>query len=179
VAAKRLTFGAALLALTACGLDTVSTEQAPCPRIVILADGADLTRFRPDAGRDLTGLVVDARLVGFTARCDFTGRDRTALEVRVTPRFEAERGPGAAGRTAELPWFAALTNPGDAELLDRPGFTARATFAPNTARAVVDGQTARLTFPVGTDRPASAHTIRLSFQLTPDELALNRARGPR
>lgn len=180
------------LALAACGggdreaandpasrTNPLAAERAPCPRIVILGDGADLTRFRPGGDRDLTAMVVDARIEGFNAQCDYASRDRSALTVRVTPRFEAERGPAAEGRTADLPWFVALTDPGDAAVLDRQSFTARATFPPNVPRTAVIGQPTRMTVPLPAGARAQDYTIRLSFQLSPEELARNRARGPR
>jgi hypothetical protein len=188
VCGQALVLGATL-ALAACGgredaegartIATLANELAPCPRIVILGDGADLTRFRPGGDRDLTAMVVDARIEGFNASCDYANSARDSLAIRLTPRFEAERGPAAEGRTAELPWFVALTDPGDQSVLDRRGFAARASFPPNTPRATVIGQQARLAVPLRPGARAQDYTIRLSFQLSPEELAHNRARGPR
>lgn len=170
------------LALAACG-GTAGTapagDTAPCPRIAILAEGADLTRFRDGGARDLTALTLDARITGFDARCDFAGRDRQELEVRVTPRFAAERGPAAQGATADLPWFVALSDAGDSTVFTRLTDTTRITFQPNVQRATATGRTARLTMPIGGERRAADYVVRLSFQLTPEELALNRQRGPR
>jgi len=156
-----------------------SASQAPCPRIVILADGADLTRFRAGASGDLTALTADARIAGFEANCDFASRDRSALNIRLTPRFEVERGPAAEGRTLDLPWFVALTDAGDERLLDRQAFTSRVAFGPNVVRTTIQGQTARLSMPLGQGVRAADYTVRISLQLSPEELALNRARGPR
>ncbi len=186
--AGRIAAGALALGLAACGGGSeeaprsraeavVAAGQAPCPRIALLADGADLTRFRPGAPRDLPGLTLDARITGFDARCDFTDRARSALEVRITPRFEAERGPAAAGRTAELPWFVAVTDPADQRVVARTAAATRVDFPANVARASATGQPVRITVPGGAE--ARAHIVRLSFQLTPEELELNRARGPR
>lgn len=170
------------LALAACGSSGTPAPAggtAPCPRIAILADGADLTRFRPGAGRDLTALTFDARIAGFEARCDFAGRDRQELEVRITPRFEAERGPAAQGATADLPWFVALSDSGDTTVFTRLADTARVTFPPNVQRGSATGRAVRLNMPLGEGRRAADYVVRLSFQLTPEELALNRQRGPR
>lgn len=174
---------AAPLAVAACGSSPTggasSDSAAPCPRIALLADGADMTRFRPGAGRDLTAMTLDARITGFDARCDYASRDRRALDVRITPRFEAERGPAAEGRTVDLPWFVAMTDANDTAVLERVAATTRVTFAPNVPRAAATGQAVRLTVPLTEGQRASDYIIRVSFQLTPEELALNRARGPR
>lgn len=169
------------LALAGCGGSPAPTAAgaAPCPRIAILADGADLTRYRPGAARDLTGMVLDARIAGFDARCDFTGSDRATLDVRVTPRFQAERGPAASGNTADLPWFVAVTDAGDTEILSRVAATTRIAFAPNVPRTQAAGQAVQVSMPLTGGRRAGDYTVRVSFQLTPEELALNRARGPR
>ncbi len=169
------------LALAACGggNDRTSADAAPCPRIAILADGADLTRFRPGAGRDLTAQVLDARIAGFDARCDYASRDRRALDVRVTPRFQAERGPAFEGRSAELPWFVAMTDASDSTLLERVAATTPVSFPPNIPTATATGRAVRLTVPVDGEVRARDYILRLSFQLTPEELELNRTRGPR
>ena len=174
---------AGVVALAACGgsapTNPLMAGQASCPRIAILADGADVTRFQGAGVRDLTAMVIDARIAGFDARCDYAGRDRRMLDVRVTPRFQAERGPAAQGRTADLGWFVALSNADDTEVLDRQAFTTRVTFGANAPRASVNGQTARLQVPIGDGAAAIDYLVRISFQLTPQELAQNRARGPR
>jgi hypothetical protein len=166
--------------LAACGGGSApGTGQAPCPRIAILADGADLTRFRPGAPRDLTAMVVDARITGFDARCDFASRSANAVEVRVTPRFEAERGPAAEGRSVDLPWLVVLSDPTDQETLARlPGSTA-VTFPPNVARTLATGRTVVLTIPGTGEARIAEYPVRLSFQLTREELDFNRQRGPR
>jgi hypothetical protein len=53
------------------------------------------------------------------------------------------------------------------------------TFPPNVQRAEAVGRPVRVTVPLGEGRRAADYVLRLSFQLTPEELALNRQRGPR
>ncbi len=168
--------------LAGCGNSSrnpLDASSAPCPRIAILADGADLTRFRDGRSRDLTAMVADARISGFQARCDYASRDRRALDVRVTPSFEAERGPAAEGRVVDLPWFVALSDANDTTVLERIAGTTRLTFAPNTTHATGTGRTVQLTLPLAEGQRAQDYIVRLSFQLTREEVALNRQRGPR
>ncbi|WP_137178848.1 hypothetical protein [Roseomonas sp. AR75] len=169
----------AVLSLAGCGGGTSSTSQAPCPRIAILADGADLTQFRPGAPRDLTSMVLDARIIGFDARCDFAGRDRRAVEVRVTPRFEAERGPAAQGRSVELPWFVVLSDPADSVNLARVTSATQVSFPANVARAVAAARPAAIMVQPAEGTQVRDYLVRIAFQLTPDDLAYNRQRGPR
>jgi len=171
---------AAAALVAACGGagGTASGPPAPCPRVTILADGADLTQFRPGAVQDLAAVTVDARLIGFEARCDYTRR-RESVAVSVSAIFDVERGPaGAAIREARLPWFIAVTDAGDAQLIERQDYVTPVTFAPNENRVRVQSRPVRLNFPAE-ERLVENHNVRLSFQLTPEELALNRRRGPR
>jgi hypothetical protein len=183
MAAGAIRLGGLLAAslLGGCGIfdAPADTGPAPCPRIAILADGADLTRFAPGAPRDLTTQVLDARIVGFNARCDWASRDRRALGITVTPLFEVERGPAAEGRVVDLPWFVALSDPTDSQVIAREAYTLRVTFPANVQRAQQQGQRVRLTLPLPAGQRAAEYNLRISFQLTPDELALNRQRGPR
>jgi hypothetical protein len=184
VVAKGVAVVALPAMLAACGSsestsNVLTAGQAPCPRITILADGADLTQYVAGAPRDLTTMVLDARIAGFDAVCDYASRDRRALDVRVTPRFQVERGPAARGGSLDLPWFAAVSDAGDTDVIERQAFTARAAMASNQTRINTNGQAARLRLPIGDGVSAGNYVVRISFQLTPDQLAQNRSRGPR
>ncbi len=172
---------AALAALlpAACGGGGRSPSlPVACPRPGILADGADLTRWRPGPVRDLTTLVFDARLTGLNGTCR-PGRGDRSLEVTLTPAFAVERGPAGSGeRLAELPWFVAVVGPGD-EVLQRRSFVERLAFNRGETRAAGAGEPVRLSLPVGEERRATDYRIFVSFELTPEEVAVNRRRGPR
>jgi hypothetical protein len=124
-------------------------------------------------------MVLDARIIGFDARCDFAGRDRRAVEVRVTPRFEAERGPAAQGRSVELPWFVVLSDPADSVNLARVTSATQVSFPANVARAVAAARPAAIMVQPAEGTQVRDYLVRIAFQLTPDDLAYNRQRGPR
>lgn len=170
--------GAALLAGCGGGGSSALSPPAPCPRITVLADGADLTRFQPGAGQDLAAMTADARLIGFQARCDYTRR-REAVSVSVSAIFDVERGPAAGSmRQTNLPWFIAVTDLDDTQVIDRREYVTPVTFESNVNRVRVQSRPVSFSFPAE-ERLVENHNLRLSFQLTPDELALNRRRGPR
>ncbi|MES2710776.1 MAG: hypothetical protein V4653_04285 [Pseudomonadota bacterium] len=164
---------AGVMALGACGSEVQRT--APCPRITLLRDGADLTRFRPGAGQDLSVMTADARLTGFEARCDFADRGR-AIAIDITPAFAVEQGPAGTTSSIDLPWFVAVSDERDTRILDQQDYTTRARFPPNQSRAAVAGERVRLTLPAS---DVQAYNVRLSFRLTAEELAYNRRRGTR
>ncbi|MBR0657417.1 hypothetical protein [Plastoroseomonas arctica] len=164
---------AGVMALGACGSET--TRTAPCPRITLLRDGADLTRFRAGAGQDLSVMTADARLSGFEARCDFADRGRS-IAVDITPRFAVEQGPAGTTASVDLPWFVAVSDDRDTRILDQLDYTTRAAFPPNQSRALTLGERVRLTLPAS---EVETFNVRVSFRLTAEELAYNRRRGVR
>lgn len=171
---------AAAALLGGCGLNTgySTSPPAPCPRIAILADGADLTRYRPGAVQDLAAMTSDARLIGFQARCDYTDR-RRSVSVAVSAVFDVERGPAGTGqRSVVLPWFIAVTDSGDSQVIDRQEFTTAVSFEGNANRIRVTSRPVALNFPAD-ERMVENHNVRLSFELTPQQLETNRRRGAR
>jgi hypothetical protein len=113
--------GLSALILAGCGGRDVMSQrpQAPCPRVALLAEAADLTRYRAGARPDLGTMEVDARLLGFQARCDYAPRDG-GLDVILLVEASAERGPAATTAAAELPFFIAVTEEGETARLSLP-----------------------------------------------------------
>jgi hypothetical protein len=171
---------AAATLLGGCGLSTgySTSPPAPCPRIAILADGADLTLYRPGAVQDLAAMTFDARLIGFSASCDYA-RGRSSVVVSVSGIFDVERGPaGTAQRSVTLPWFMVVTDAGDSQVIDHQAYSTPVAFEGNANRVRVQSRPVALNFPAE-ERLVENHNIRLSFQVTPEQLAANRRRGAR
>jgi hypothetical protein len=170
---------AAGIAVAGCGGgNSFSTSPpAPCPRITVLADGADLTRHRDGALPDIAAMTSDARLIGFNASCDYTRR-REAVAVSISAIFDVERGPASTVPRVSLPWFIAVTDAGDGQIIERRDYVTPAEFAGNATRVRVASTPVVISLPAD-ERLVENHNVRLSFQLTPDQLALNRRRGPR
>ncbi len=173
------TLGAALLLvaslLAGCrGGTPTATFPPACPGAGILADAADLTRYR-SGGQDLTDMVLDGRITGVSGNCTRSDKDHLAVTLMVS--MQLTRGPAARGATPPVPFFVAVSEGG--RVLDKqvyrivPGFAANA----DTIRLTSDPVTLEL--PVGPDKRGSAYDVVAGFQLTPEELALNRRRGPR
>ncbi|MFZ6763186.1 hypothetical protein [Pseudoroseomonas sp. WGS1072] len=170
--------GGVLLLLAGCGgspAPLLAEATAPCPHVAVLADAADLTRFRPGGGRDLTAMTLNASLAGFQAKCDYAPK-HAGLDVTLTPAFTAERGPAAQGRTAQIPYMVAVAE--GESIRDRAAYVLQVEFPPNVARVRSEGEELLIRLP-GNPQEAAGKTIWLGFVLTPEELALNRERGPR
>ncbi len=165
------------------GLSSGGTGDAPviarpvvqCPNVGTPSDTGDVVRFsRPDS-RDLTDLVVSARITALNGSCRLVSRE-TAVEVTMTMGVEATRGPAAQGRTIQIPYFVAVAK-GNQEILDKAVYSMTAEFPANTQRVRMRGEEVRLTLPVSAEQPARAYTVYVGFQLTEPELALNRSRA--
>jgi hypothetical protein len=170
-------FGVLVLAglVAACGSSTKEQVLAPCPRVTILADGADLTRFRPGAPPDLAAMLVDGRIAGVGVTCDYIRGG--GVEVKVAAIMDVERGPATRGNRAEFPWFLAVTSGDDSQLVQRKDALLSVNFEGNQTRARVATAPESITFPAG--RNPAEFRVRVSFALSAEELDRNRRRGPR
>jgi hypothetical protein len=153
---------------------TAPDEFAPaCPALALLNDGADLTRFRPGNGRDVTDLVLDARLTEVPASCHSDGPRKVAATLHVTA--DLHRGPAATTRDVAVPYFVSIVSNGT--IIQEADYTLRSSFPPNIDRIRVNGDDIDMVFPVTSERSAAAYKIYVSFRLTPEELAYNRGRA--
>ncbi|MGI9128991.1 MAG: hypothetical protein ACR2IG_12330 [Roseomonas sp.] len=170
-------FGVLVLAglVAACGSSSQEKVLAPCPRVTILADGADITRFRPGAPPDLAAMLVDGRIAGVDVTCDYVRGG--GVEVKIATLMDVERGPATRGNRAELTWFLAVTSGDDSQLVERKDARLLVNFEGNQTRARVTSPPETLVFPAG--RSAAEYRVRVSFALSAEELDRNRRRGPR
>lgn len=164
--------------LAGCGGDQANLVPIACPQPGLLAEGANLTHYRPGPVQDLTTLEYDARLAGLNGECR-PGRGDRSIEMLLSTRFTVDRGAAAEGRVVDLPWFVAVIDVRDERILSRQSFVERVSFARNETRTTGSSAPVALSLPVGEARRAQDYRILVSFELTPDELALNRRRGPR
>ncbi|MEI6158204.1 MAG: hypothetical protein WCP77_00105 [Roseococcus sp.] len=166
------------LALAGCGGPQMDDLLVPCPALVLPTDLADLTRYNTGAQPDLSSLVLDARVTGIEGSCR-RGRRNQSVDSTIAVRFQMDRGPAAASRAVQLPWFIALLDSRTNEVVSRQSFVMNGQFAVNTTRANVTSQPVEISFPVGADRRVQDYRVLVGFQLSEDEVALNRRRGPR
>jgi hypothetical protein len=155
--------------LAGCG-DTTDAFAPPCPQLALLKDAADLTRF-DTKGNDITDMEVNARLVAVPGACKPGGRGKVAAPNRVT--MDLNRGPALAGRTVTVPYLVTVAE--GSRILDQQTYSITTTFPANVDKVRVTDTDISLNFPVTNQKTAAAYTIFVSYQLTPDQLAYNRA----
>ncbi len=163
--------GLAVSGLAGCG--SSGDRFAPaCPRPSILSDASNLNRYR-GSGRDFLDTTLQGRVVSINGSCRQDSKDFVAATVSVG--IELTRGPAAAGRETDVPFFVAVTE-GD-RVLDKQVYTIRAVFPENTDRLRLSGDSVDLRLPVTETLHADAYRVTVGFQLTPAELEAARRGG--
>jgi hypothetical protein len=152
-----------LPALAACGPGR-NQFAPPCPGQAILGDAADYNVYRSQGSRDLTDLVLHARIVNIQGSCR-EGDKKTQLAVTANIGVELSRGPAMAGRNIEVPVFIAVA---DGEtILDKRTYAMQVAFPPNVDRITVTPGDVNLVLPVSSGKSGAAYTIIAGFQTTP------------
>jgi hypothetical protein len=165
----------ALASLASCGPDkNVFAPACPQPRFV--QPLADLIRFRPGGGQDITDLVLQGRMLRVDGKCEY-GEKKTELQTTVTVVVDLQRGVAMQGRTAVVPVFVAITD-GDA-ITAKQVYNLQVEFPSNVDRATTSSPEVDMTLPISPTKSGAAYGIIAGFQLTPEELAINRQRSAR
>jgi hypothetical protein len=163
--AAALLLGSAAL-LSACG----SKPEAACPRGVIPADAANVTRFRDGPGRDLIDVVNEGEIQNILVQCTY---DKKVIDVDLQVAVAATRGPADRTGAADFQYFVAIVGP-DEKILTKQPFTVHFEFKDNRNHL---GRIEQLVpkIPVADPLKGPQYQIVVGFQLTPDELAWNRS----
>jgi hypothetical protein len=169
-----------LLAITGGVLSLAGCSQGPkfkpaCPALSLVKGAADLTRFRPGGGRDITDMIIDARITAVPAQC--APGDPGTIKATMAVQAEVLRGPAATTRAGDVIYFVAVTE--GERILDEQNDRLHVVFPPNIDRVNVRGDDLVLTLPVTKQKSAAAYQIYVGFRLTPEELEYNRTRTSR
>ena len=166
--ARHLLAAGALLALAGCDAAGENEFPPPCPQVGVLPGGGDLTLWRGE-GRDLTDLVLRARITGLHGDCRM--RNKTTERTTLTVRMQLGRGPAATTRIADFTYFVAVAD--GRQILDKQAYSVRVDFPSNTDRMDYQTDPVKLLLPVTASRSGAAYEVWASFQLSPDEMRAN------
>jgi hypothetical protein len=160
-----------LFPLFGCGSGKSGFAPA-CPVARLVPALADLTRYATPGGvHDVTDLVLQARIVNVDGSCEPTDqKNRLAATVRIS--VSVLRGPAMRGREADIPVFLAVAE-GDT-VLDKRVYPVHLAFPPNVDRLTTTSSPIEMELPVSPKVTGAAYKVISGFQLTPDELAVNR-----
>jgi hypothetical protein len=159
--------------LAGCSSWFTRKEPPPCPTGAIVKDAARKVVYRPGPGRDITDVVFEATLARISIGCKY---DDTGVAVDTAVTIIGARGPADTTRRAEVRYFAAVLDPGNA-ILGKREFQTTLQFPLNVDRGATTEELVQR-IPVGKNVSAGNFTIVVGFQLTREELEANRqARG--
>ena len=149
-----------------------------CPTVKLLQDADKITVYRPGQGRDITDILYEAKLIGFSGECEYVGDDGVFQEVVVSVRakFDLARGPADTKRIAGLKYFVAVP-----EFFPAPEgkrqFVRRVGFPIGRNNITFNDDFVEVRIPLTKDRKGPGLRIYIGFHLTQDQLNLNRRRG--
>ncbi len=167
---RRIALAAGLLLPAGC---SQPSPFAPvCPKLSLLRDAADLTRFAGPQGapHDARSLALSARISAVPAKCGNGPNDQVLARLNVV--VQARRGPALNGDAAQIRYFVGITD-GDRVATERD-FLLAVKFRPNVDQVTVTGQDIDLKLPVNKAKTAAAYHVYVGFRLTPEELEDNR-----
>jgi hypothetical protein len=156
-------------ALTGCSLFESQYADVKCPTVGIIGELSAVSRF-DGHGTGFPNLAYRASLGDLKTECKVNDE---GAHMTITIATLAEIGPVATSRSAEFPYFIAITDPDD-KILTKRVFSNAIDFKGSQARAGArDVDTETIPMPEPADAP-KYHVI-IGFQLTEEELAFNRS----
>ena len=165
----------ALVALSSCGPDNPNAFAPECVPVGILADAADLSTYSGPS-RDLATMVTHASIAAIGGTCS-NAENGHALQTSINVTIGVQRGPAASYRTVSLPYFVALLH-GD-RIVEKHDLSIEATFPPNADRLALKSDPLELELPITRRMSSDSYRLEVGFQLSPEQLAYNRAHMPR
>ncbi len=148
-----------------------------CPVTRGLEEAAQLIRFKPGPGRDITDILFEAEFAEISGTCEI---DDDEIEVELKLVILANRGAADTSREASFRFILAVVDIDrnfivhEGRALRRP-FVGQVEFPGNQTRVVYTDEF-ELTIPKTPAQGADDFLIFISFELTPDELEYNRRR---
>lgn len=163
---------ASVLLIAACSREK---PQAACPRGVIPANSASVTRFRDGPGRDLTDVVAEGEIVNILVQCKY---DKRAVTVDLQIAIAGDRGPADRSRVAEFEYWIAIVDPQQNVVTKQPA-RVRFQFTDNRTRLGQVLNEFEPYIPLADLKQGPEYQVIVGFQLTPEELAWNRSQKAR
>lgn len=179
---RRALAGVLLAVLVGCGTDSdIGKAPLVCPTVGVLSDASEMRVFGEGAPRDLANLAYTLEFM----RADLL---ECALEKGVMTaslRFEAraKAGPAAPANSYEYFYFVARLNPAG-EVVSKDVLKGSVKFKSGKSESLFAEDYDDIEFTVPEDKDGLGYEILLGFQLSREQLELNRAshtapaRGP-
>jgi hypothetical protein len=165
--------GALAIALLVVGCSSGSEEIVvrACPVVTVLADAATLTKYRSPRGRDLTDVVLDARVTGARGDCTFSRRE---VSMNLAVGFDFAIGPANRDRSVAVSYFVAIVDPSN-NVVAREEMPIQLQVPVNQSR-VTYSEELEPRIPYRERANLVGYRIFVGLVLTPEEAQANRRR---
>ncbi len=130
-----------------------------------------MTRFLGSGGQDLTDVVFEVSLEPLGGFCEKDGED---IAIELTVPIQVALGPADDSGRASFRYFVAIADQ-EREVIAREAFDLDVPVDDNLGRVAFQ-EVLYPRIPVGESLNGAAYKIYVGLELTPDELAYNRAR---
>lgn len=171
------------LGLSACDSMKIwrKAKPEPCPRVTVLKNASELTRFKEGLGRDLIDVLFEAKFTDVLSLCKYdVDYDTRAglIEVKVAPVIAAMRGAADQNRYADVEYFVALVDD-KREILQKNTFNMRLAFPGNLTQNEVRDEPVDLEIVTDGSKDGTNYEIYLGFQMTREEMAYQKSLSER
>jgi len=150
-------------------------KPEPCPRVTVLKNVSELTRFKEGPGRDLIDVLFEAKVQNVLSACDYDvdydSRVGT-IHAQVAPVILAKRGPANTDRSADLKYFVAVVDE-QKNILQKSIFPLKLGFPGNLTQNEVRDEPIDLTIVTDGSTDGRNYEIYVGFQLSREEMAYN------
>lgn len=181
-AGRALALVALLLGLGACSTIGDFTDRytnpitLKCPDYRVIADAANLVKFKDGPGRDLIDVNFEGSIVGVDLVCTSDVDQKTkngTLEVAVNLRVEASRGPANRDRKARFEFFVRVLDP-NRKTLKGENIATVINFPGNKTRVQFLTQPVTMILPITEKWRPRYYRFFTGFKPTRQELEFNR-----
>jgi hypothetical protein len=164
------------LGLSSPAPDPTLVDMGPiCPASAVLSDAVIVTKLKPGTPpgqRNPANVAFTAEMSQAKLDCNYD-RDKNRLSVDIDFAVKATRGPAAAGPDPQLDFFVAVVDT-DNNIVSKTVYHGQPELRGKQTNIYTQNVN-NYPVPMATDKRPYDYEILTGFQLTPDELAYNRA----
>jgi hypothetical protein len=172
-----------IVLLSACDLYmggiTNTDVKMDCPPVLILPEAASITRYAKGAKRTILDVNFSGQITGIKGKCFYEFDPKTGegtVEINVLTKFKMKRGAANRSQQANFQYFVSIVN-NDGYILEKQIFQYSVQYNKNRTWAKDEDSPVELSIPLRAGKTGQDYTVYVGFQLSQEELELNRIGG--
>ena len=163
-----------LAAMPACSTDSdIGKAPLVCPAVGVLSDASSMRVFGEGAGRDQANTAYELEFM--RAQLMECALDKNRMTAALRFEARAKTGPAVPSNSYEYTYFVALLDP-DGEVISKDVRNASVEFKSGKTEAFFAVEYDDVEFDVPEGRDGLGYEILIGFQLTREQIELNRAK---